>query len=261
VVSLPLNHRLLSGKPLACSDAFRRRTRLVQATARLRPHCISDAVAGQCLTSVVGCHMKALRQFRYLFLLCTACASVLPVSAASPDERDRQVLEALLLHLLSDSKFDMTQASKNGATIILHTRTPEKTGFLMPHQIRAEIEGRKLPSDAESDMRRRNTPADGKPDTYDSVAAWYTNLTFAARIVVTNLTQIWQGRSLSSFEDAHPKARGWLEAYLPGYSADGTRAVVRAGVGPWAHAAMLTAVLERRSEKWTVVWYYVARFA
>lgn len=143
----------------------------------------------------------------------------------------------------------------------MHTRTPEKTGFLMPHQIRAEIEARKLPSDAGSDMRRRNTPADGKPDTYDSVAAWYTNLTFAAGIVVTNLPQVWQGRSLSSFEDVHPKARGWLEAYLPGYSADGTRAVVRAGVGPWAHAAMLTAVLEKRSEKWTVVWYYVARFA
>ena len=166
------------------------------------------------------------------------------------------------MHLLTDSKFDVTRVPTNGATIVLHTRTPEKTGFLMSDQIRSEIDHRTLPSDAESDLRRRNTPADAKPDTYDSITAFYTNLTFAAGIVVVDLTETWKGRrSFTSFEDAHPKARGWLEAYLPGYSKDGTRAVVRAGVGPWAHAAMLTAVLEKRGDKWVVVWYYVARFA
>lgn len=119
-----------------------------------------------------------------------------------------------------------------------------------------------MPGDAELDIRRRNTPVDAKPGTYDSVKASYTNLTFAAAILVTDLTEMWkQRRSFRSFEDAHPKARGWLQAYLPGYSKDGTRAVVRAGVGPWANAAMLTAVLEKRDEKWVVAWYHVARFA
>jgi hypothetical protein len=60
--------------------------------------------------------------------------------------------------------------------------------------------------------------------------------------------------------NAHPKARGFLDAYLPGYSKDGTHAVVRAGVDPSAHGAMLTAVLEKRGDKWTVVWYYIAYF-
>jgi len=183
------------------------------------------------------------------------------MSAAPPDERDRQVLETLLLHLLADPKFDMTRVSTNGATIVLHTRTPEKTGYLMAHQIRSEIDNRILPSDAESDLRKRNTPADAKPDTFVSVTAYYTNLMFAAGIVVTNSSEISRGtRSYTSFADAHPKARGFLDAYLPGYSKDGTRAVVRAGVGPWAHAAMLTAVLEKRADTWTVVWYYVAFF-
>ena len=206
--------------------------------------------------------MNTLPQFRQLSLLCIAFAFVLPVSGASPDQRDRQVLETLLMHLLTDSKFDVTRVPTNGATIVLHTRTPEKTGFLMSDQIRSEIDHHTLPNDAESDLRRRNTPADAKPDTYDSITAFYTNLTFAAGIVVADLTETWKGRrSFTSFEDAYPKARGWLEAYLPGYSKDGTRAVVRAGVGPWAHAAMLTAVLEKRGDKWVVVWYYVARFA
>jgi hypothetical protein len=209
--------------------------------------------------------MNALRQFFAFALLGIALAIIPPASGATPivpDDRDRQVLESLLLHLLGDTNFDMTRVSTNGARIVLDANTPEKTGFLMPHQIRGEIDGRSLPSDAETDMRRRNTPADAKPDAYDSVKASYTNLTFAAGIVVTDLTEIWkQRRSFRSFEDAHPKARGWLEAYLPGYSKDGTRAVVRAGVGPWAHAAMLTAVLEKRGDKWVVAWYHVARFA
>jgi len=209
--------------------------------------------------------MNALRQFSAFTLLWIALAIVPLASGAPPtvpDDRDRQVLESLLLHLQADTMFDVTRVSTNGATIILHASTPEKTGFLMSHQIHGEIGSRRLPGDAESDMRRRNTPVDAKPATYDSVKASYTNLTFAAGIVVTDLTQMWKQRSpLRSFEDAHPKARGWLEAYLPGYSKDGTRAVVRTGVGPWAHPAMLTALLEKRDSKWMVAWYHVARFA
>jgi hypothetical protein len=210
-------------------------------------------------------NMNAFRQFITFALLGIPLGIVPLVSSATPivpDDRDRQVLESLLLHLLGDTNFDMTRVPTNGARIVLDAGTPEKTGFLMPHQIRSEIDGRSLPDDAEIDMRRRNTLVDAKPDAYDSVKASYTNLTFAAGIVVADLTEMWKQRgSFRSFEDAHPKARGWLEAYLPGYSKDGTRAVVRAGVGPWAHAAMLTAVLEKRGDKWVVAWYHVARFA
>jgi hypothetical protein len=168
-------------------------------------------------------------------------------------------LETLLLHLLRDPKLDLTRVTTNGATIVLHIRTPQKTGFLMSGQIHSDIRKRTLPDDTESDLRRRNTPADAKPDTYDAVTEFYTNVNFGAGIVVTNLSEIWEhGRSFRSFDDAQPKARGWLEAYLPGYSKDGTHAVVRAGVGPSAHSAMLTAVLSRRGGKWVVEWYDIA---
>jgi hypothetical protein len=209
--------------------------------------------------------MTTLRTFSRFALLCIACAFFQPASGATPTvpgERDRQVLETLLLHLLSDPKFDMTRVSPTGATILLHTRTPEKTGFLMADQIRSDLGPRTLPSDAENDLRRRNTPPDAKPDTYDSVTAFYTNLTFAAGIEVSNLVETGEGRRpFRSFEDTHPKARGWLEAYLPGYSKDGARAVVRAGVGPWAHAAMFTAVLEKTGDRWVVKWYHISRYA
>ncbi len=194
--------------------------------------------------------------------LSVAGAFVPAVAGAPPDERDRQVLETLLVHLLNDPKLDLTKVPTEGATIILHARTPEKTGFLMSNQIHADLGNRRLPAETETDLRRRNTPADAKPDTYDAVTVFYTNLTFAAGIVVTNLSEVWQrGRRYQSFEGAHPSARGWLVAYLPGYSRDGTHAVVRAAVGPWAHAAMLTAVLNNRGGKWMVEWYHISFYA
>jgi hypothetical protein len=208
--------------------------------------------------------MNALRQSSRAALLCLACAFVSPVSGATPtvpDERDRQVLETLLLHLLADTKFDMTWVSTNRATIVLHTRTPEGTGFLMSHQIRSDIGGHSLPDDAEQDLRNRNSPRDARPNTYDAVSASFTNLTFSSGIVVADLTDKWGGRHSGSFKEAHPKARGWVEAYLPGYSKDGTRAVVRAGVGPSAHGAMVTSLVEKRDAKWAVKWHHIAWYA
>ncbi len=206
--------------------------------------------------------MNTLRQFAPVTLLCIAFSFISPVSGATaslPDERDRQVLESVLLRLLADSEFGRKRVPTNGAVIVLHTRTPEKTGFLMSHQIRSDIGSHSLPSDAEADLRRRNTPPDAKPDTYDAIAAFYTNLTFAAPIVVADLTDKTGGpRSFGAFEEAHPKARGFARAYLPGYSKDGTRAVVRASVGPSAHGAMVTALLEKRGDKWVVKWHHIA---
>jgi hypothetical protein len=170
-------------------------------------------------------------------------------------------LEAVLLRLLADPDFDMTRTSTNGAVIVLHTCTPDKTGFLMSHQIRSDIGSHTLPSDVEGDLRRRNTPPDAKPDTYDAVAAFYTNLTFSARIVVADLTDKTGSRTYGAFEKAHPKARGFARAYLPGYSKDGTRAVVRASVGPSPHGAMVTALLEKLGDKWVVKWHHIAWYA
>ena len=200
-----------------------------------------------------------------VILVCIGFVVACPAPGATatvPDDRDRQVLETVLLHLLADSKFEMTRVPTNGALIVLHTRTPEKTGFLMSHQIRSDIGSNTLPSDVEEDLRRRNTPADAKPDTYDAVSASYTNLAFAIPIVIADLSDKMGGRlSYGAFQKAHPKARGFARAYLPGYSKDGIYAVVRAGVGPSAHGAMATTFLEKRGDKWVVKWHYIAWYA
>jgi hypothetical protein len=211
------------------------------------------------------CHIYdryGLRELAGGFGLATETIASSSMSGATPilpNERDRQVLESVLLHLVADPEFDMTRVTTNGAVIVLHMRTPEKTGLLMSPQIHSDIGSHELPSDVEEDLRRRNTPPNAKPETYDAVIAFYTNLTFAAGIVVADLTDKTRGRrSSGAFEEAHPKARGYARAYLPGYSKDGTRAVVRTGVGPSAHGAMVTALLEKRDGKWVVKWHHIA---
>lgn len=206
--------------------------------------------------------MKSVCSFSRFVVLLIACALASALSAANPvapDERDRQVLQTLLLHLLAHPEFDMTNVPAQGATIILHRRTPEKTGMLQSNQIRADLGGRKkLPAGIEQALRRRNSRSTG----FDSVEASFAELKFAAGIVVTDLTgnRGFVG-SARAFEKAHPKARGWVEAYLPGYSNDGAQAVVRAWIGPTPHGASVIALLKKRGEKWVVLWHEIALYA
>lgn len=207
--------------------------------------------------------MEKLKHFwRVVLLLAVGAFAPIAHTATStvPDQRDGQVLQALLLHLLNDPKFDMTKAPTNGAVIVLHTRTPEMTHFLQLDQMRSDIGSYSLPNDAERDLLQRNKKANAKPDTFDAVSASFTNLVFDGSISVADITDKMANRRFGAFEKAHPTARGWVEAYLPGYSKDGNRAVVRAGVGPWAHAAMVTALIEKVGDTWVVKWHYVARY-
>jgi hypothetical protein len=186
--------------------------------------------------------------------------NVVMVASTKPDQRDRDVLEALLVHLRTDSDFKIPGISSNGTTMVLHARTPEKTGFLTTVQIRSDIRNRELPGDALNDLQFRNRPA-FPPGSYDSVTAYYNDLILGPGIVVANITGVYRKASHPAFREAYPDGRAWIEAYLPGFSRDGLTAVVRAGVGPSEYGAMLTAVLEKQDNRWFVKWYHIAWYA
>ena len=200
--------------------------------------------------------VKMLHKVSIFTILCAALAYVLPVLGEAgnvPDERDQQVLEAMLLRLRTDPEFPfrVTKNASEEGVIFLHTRTPEKMGLLSADQIRSDIDKHTLPKEIEEDLRQRNTPPNVKIGSYDSVGAFYTNLKFDTHIVVTDLTK----------DDQRPNERGVAVAYLPGYSRDGKYAVVRASVGPSPHGATATALLEKLGDKWVVKWHRIAWYA
>lgn len=170
--------------------------------------------------------------------------------------RDRQVLEALLLFLHADSRLDLTSVRASRGTIVLHHQTPDTgTAFIQPAQLTRYLEGHRLPAPIRQDLVRRNV----RPGTYETYQRSFASLRFPAQIEVADLSGKMNSRTFA-FSEAYPRARGWVEAFLPGYSTDGDTAAVRAWIGPSVHGALVTALLTRRGGAWRVVWRALARF-
>jgi len=186
-----------------------------------------------------------------------------------PDERDRQVLEAMMLHVLAvrnvpeiekDSALAFFRHGREGKTILMHPSTPEGSTIYLSHsQIARDLHDFTLSQDIEDHLRHRNTSVKSKRGRDESVETTYTGLKFAPEIVVTDLTEIWKAGVFLA--DTHPDALCWIEHYLPGYSSDGNEAVVRSFIGPTAHGATITACLVKSNNKWVVKWFRIARYA
>ncbi len=171
------------------------------------------------------------------------------------NERDKQVLQATLLYLLAADDFatDIGKKHMDHAVIVLRARTPERTGMIRPEQIQHDLgEGHRIPDDMQRDLLHRNEQA----GTYSSRVAAFSDLKFDRRIVVSEIAK--DSKKGRLFEKAYPSARGYAEAFLPGYTKDGSHAVVRALVGPSPHGATATVFLERSVDTWLVRWHHIA---
>ena len=202
-------------------------------------------------------------------LVLTCCAAPPEVSDDLPpstpteaawvglDARDRDVIQTALLALLSDDRFDMAGANDGGTSLVLDVHSPRGEGGMSPVQIRVDAWQRhEFPGDLIDALQRRHSES----STGEIRRACFATQSFDRRIVVTDLTP-FVGVLGKPFRLSFGQARGWAMAWLPGYSADGQRAIVRAYVGPSAHGASLTALLERRSETWAVAWLGLAWYA
>jgi hypothetical protein len=179
---------------------------------------------------------------------------------ATVTRTDGQVLEIALLDLLNGPK--LAFGPENGRTIVLHPRTPEGTGFLSAEQIDGDCRKHTVPPDLKAEILRRNTSV---PQKYESVDASYAGISHDPRIVIADAhpkeadtDDPFVNPSDELFAARHPDAKAWVEAYLPAFSADGKTALVRAFVGPAAHAATATYLLELGNGRWTVQWKELA---
>lgn len=173
------------------------------------------------------------------------------------DERDRQVLECLGVYLLRDPEFRMTMTSVSGSAdarelnVVLHCR---KLGGISFELASEDWLGDSAPAgfvseDTRSDLTRRNP----RPKGHDQPS--FQHWILDRRVVMAEVSGMPAGLgSRRAFENAHPKAKGWFAAYLPGYSSDGARALVHAWIGPSEHGACMTAFLAFVGDHWEVKW-------
>jgi hypothetical protein len=166
-------------------------------------------------------------------------------------DADRQVLETLLLEIATDPTFP-PPATPEKPHIVLHRRTPKMIEpVISASEVSYETGARVLPKDAWDDLVRRNAI---RLDPRSREIS-YEGLAFDEMIQVGNAFPGPEPPFIGkTFEEVFPRARGWVEAWVPGFSKDGRTAVVRARIGPIEKRAMLTAILNRHGDKWAVTW-------
>jgi hypothetical protein len=172
---------------------------------------------------------------------------------------DQSVIEAFALALLDDPHFGWDEKKQDpNSVLVLHHRTPKKTGLLGEGQMKGDVGDHPLDPILTKAIRARNT----KPDTqHEAVEVSYKGLKLNPKIVVADMTTSPDASEFEVLEKIHPKARGWLSPWLPGYSSDGSRALIRGGFGPWPHGAVATAELARKEAVWQVTWLKLTFYA
>ena len=186
-----------------------------------------------------------------------------PAEAVSAE--DLAVLDAALSHLAADAEFEPGNAFITGRRLILHSSTLGGSAYVRRDQVGADSREGNLPQDALRDLERRNNGplVQVSGMTFSSVrragaalGAWSPT---SPNVTLEDLDRFPTKPRSFVFEEAlkkaHPEAKAYVRAALPGYSADRRQAVVRLAFGPSAHGAMATYLLTKDAAgSWTVTW-------
>jgi hypothetical protein len=65
---------------------------------------------------------------------------------------------------------------------------------------------------------------------------------------------------VTNFEGVFPRAKGWIQAFLPAYSVDGSEAVFLGRIGPSPHGSVVAAHLHLKDSAWVLDWCDIANF-
>jgi hypothetical protein len=194
-----------------------------------------------------------------------------PEQPLQPD--DFPVFNAVLTHFAADAEVAKIMFPRpNRRQIVLHRETSGGRWGLRGHHVRRHYGEGNLPEDALDDMELRNNGALAAVTPDDQYAAAMKARqgadirTFAPShpdVVLGDLE--FPASSEAEWDDAMRKAYPLAKAHggvsLPGYTADGRRAVVEVGFGPVPHRGQGIYLLEKDSTgTWRVVWRKLKAF-
>jgi hypothetical protein len=193
-----------------------------------------------------------------------------PACTPSLATYDRAVIEAVGRHLLAGGRFPTNKEEAARSNVVLENAAP-KGPVLVPCASDCVEQGRELPPWALQALKTRNDSMERSAFRWESVCPRCR----APILVVDNMDKalleaadpsLGELRFLAvgseeTFARAFPEARGWLAAFLPGYSPDCSQAIVRAWVGPSPHGSLATALLRRRGDEWLIEWCDIVHFS
>lgn len=177
--------------------------------------------------------------------------------SAEPTAEDRAILELVFKDLLNFEDFSgMSYRTAQASQIVVHHKTIDR-------EFMKSIDRQTL---WEANDRGFHI----NPDAYESLVQRNGgSVSISAlgirdnSIVITDLDKLssdldhqWEDR----FQEAFPKAKGYVYSRLPGLTADGKTAVVRLAVGPSDHGETATWLLKKHHGKWQVAWRMVSHY-
>jgi hypothetical protein len=175
---------------------------------------------------------------------------------------DNQILEMVLSDLLKNPDFLQTTGFRD---IVLSVETPgqplNSDLFLSSSAKPAPA----IPTDVRTNLQKRNSevvPVPSYRHEYTLVRHRWTNYHPSnERILVRDISPFRRDvRGWSKFRNAYPDARGYVIAWLPGYSKDKKTALLHFLVGPSAHGAVGTYLLTSDGKKWAIKWRSIQHF-
>lgn len=148
-------------------------------------------------------------------------------------------------------RFPAVPLTPDGEWLVLLDHTsPYHPGATLHERMAEDFKGESTkvaPADTLDDLRRRN----------QAQASWRRYNPQSERVIVMRLDAFEIGLRPSrrpSVFDQCPDAAGWIRMFRPGYSRDGSLAIVRFDFGPTAHGAFMYMLLERNGTTWDIVW-------
>jgi hypothetical protein len=184
--------------------------------------------------------------------------------------RDRAVIQALALHLIKRDWVSVSDHWRSKTDLVLDDSLPTAP-VLYPCSSGCVEKGTQIPVWGLTALADRDGAIDYSSFRWSAICTpcippiriptnLHDALLDAADPSLGELKFMTAGSS-ATFERAFPSAKGWFAAYLPGYSPDGTEAIIRAWVGPSPHGSLATALLRRTGDHWAVEWCDIVHFA
>ncbi|MCE9560149.1 MAG: ankyrin repeat domain-containing protein [Armatimonadetes bacterium] len=170
---------------------------------------------------------------------------------------DLVVVSAAMTNILENKDSDGWSAwNKKLTKIVLLNEIGREGSFLNDSQVNADLDDKQA-HDFSLEIRKSFSKRTGDVAIVD--AALFND----SRILVRPQEAIFDKREYSDGSPQTEKlqAFGWIHSSLPGYSIDGTAAILRCGFGPTSHGGTLTIFLKKVDGNWQVMWREFAYYA
>lgn len=167
---------------------------------------------------------------------------------------DAAVFDTVLADLLRWAVFDNPFGHDSiREKIVVHSASRPQTPTLKQRRIHSDTQRRVLPRDAYKNLLKRNVRPVSLTDYHPT----------DSRIIIDDASSVISSRrymSVTVFSQRYPDAKGFVHLWRPGYSKDGSSALVRLRIAKSKkrEGAVVTYLLVKDEETWRVDWRMVS---